>query len=90
LPGPAEVALVVEVADTSLAYDRDRKLPVYAGTGIPEAWLVDLNADKIEVHSEPGPGGYGRIARFGRESRIVSVTLPNLAFDASEALPPEG
>lgn len=90
LPGPAEVALVVEVADTSLAYDRERKLPLYAEAGIPEAWLMDLNANAIEVYSEPGPKGYGRIAHIRREGRGVSVTLPNLAFDASEGLPPEG
>ena len=57
--------------------------------GIPEAWLMDLNADTIEVYSGPGSAGYGRVARCGREERVVSVTLPNLAFDVSEALPPE-
>jgi Uma2 family endonuclease len=90
LPGPAEVTLVVEVADTSLVYDRERKLPLYAEAGISEAWLVDLTADAIEVYSESGPGGYGRVVRFGREGKVVSATLPGLAFDAAEALPPEG
>jgi Uma2 family endonuclease len=89
-PSPEEALLVVEVADTSLAYDRDTKLPLYAGAGIPEAWLIDLNSDEIEVHSEPGPRGYGKVVRFGREERVISATLPNLAFDATEALPPEG
>lgn len=88
-PIPEEALLVVEVADTSLAYDRERKLPLYAEAGIPEAWLVDLNATTIEMYSEPGPNGYGRVARFGREERVVSVTLPDLTFDASEALPTE-
>jgi Uma2 family endonuclease len=55
LPGPGEVALVVEVADTSLGFDRDVKLPRYAEAGIAEAWLVDLSSGIIEVHS--GPGG---------------------------------
>jgi Uma2 family endonuclease len=90
LPGPAEIALVVEVADTSLTYDRERKLPLYAEVGIPEAWLVDLNAEAIEVYSEPGTTGYGRVARFGPDRRLVSATLPDLAFDALEVLPPEG
>ncbi|MCA1687903.1 MAG: Uma2 family endonuclease [Actinobacteria bacterium] len=90
LPGPAEVALVVEVADTSVAYDRECKLPLYAGAGIPEAWLIDLNADVIEVHSEPEPAGYRRITRLQREGRVVSITLPGLAFDVAEVLPPEG
>jgi Uma2 family endonuclease len=90
MPTPEEALLVVEVADTYLAYDRETKLPLYAGAGIPEAWLVDLTTDEIEVYSEPGPGGYGKLVRFGRAERVVSVTLPGLAFDASEALPPEG
>ena len=90
LPGPAEIALAVEVADTSLTYDRERKLPLYAEAGIPEAWLVDLTDDTIEVYSEPGPRGYGRVARFEREGRVVSATLPGLTFNAAEALPPKG
>ena len=80
---------MVEVADTSLTYDRERKLPLYAEAGIPEAWLVDLTTDTIEVYSEPGPTGYGRAARFGCEGRVVSDILPELAFDASEVLPPD-
>ncbi len=46
LPGPAEIAPIVEVADTSLAYDRERKLPLYAEAGIPEVWIVNL-ADNV-------------------------------------------
>ncbi|WP_440994966.1 Uma2 family endonuclease [Arhodomonas sp. SL1] len=47
LPGPAEVCLVIEVADTTVAYDRDTKLPLYADHGIPEAWLVDLEGGQL-------------------------------------------
>lgn len=90
LSGPAEIALVVEVAETSLVHDRERKLPLYAESDIPEAWLVDLTTDVIEVYSEPGPGGYGKLVRFGRGERVVSATLPDLSFDATEALPPKG
>lgn len=89
-PTPEEVLLAVEVADTSLTYDRNIKLPRYAEAGIPEAWLLNLNADAIEVHSKPGPAGYERVVRLSRGERVVSATLPDLAFDASEALPPEG
>jgi hypothetical protein len=84
------ISRIAKLADTSLAYDRDWKLPLYAGVGIPEAWLVDLNAGAIEAYSEPGPNGYGKVAHFGREGKVVSVTLPGLAFDTVEALPPEG
>jgi Uma2 family endonuclease len=90
LPGFEEVALALEVADTSLAYDRNVKLPRYAETGIPETWLVDLKADRIEVHSEPSPGGYRKTTRYARGERVESATLPDLTFDASEVLPSTG
>lgn len=90
LPGPAEIALVVEVSDTSLTHDRERKLPSYAEVGIPEAWIVDLSANRIEVYSEPGPEGYATVSRYGRGQRVVAATIEGLTFDAAEALPPEG
>lgn len=90
VPVPEEVLLVVEVAYTSLIYDRETKLPLYADAGIPEAWLVDLTTDAIEVYSQPGPEGYGKLVSFSRSERVVSATLSGLTFDASEALPPEG
>ena len=70
-----EVLLVVEVATTSLIYDRETKLPLYAEAAIPEAWLVDLTTHMIEAYSEPEPGGYGKLVRFGRGERVVSTTL---------------
>ena len=89
LPAPEDVLLVVEVSDTTLTYDKSIKLPRYAEAGIAEAWLVDLDSETIEVHSDPGPGGYRRTTRFGRGYRIESATQPGLVFDADEALPPE-
>jgi len=88
-PTAREALLVVEVAATSLIHDRERKLPLYAASGIPEAWVVDLDADVVEVYSEPAPGQYRNSASFGRDDRIASANLPGLAFDASEALPPK-
>lgn len=88
VPALEDVLLVVEVAATSLAYDRDLKLPLYAASGIPEVWLIDLNSDTIEVYSEPGPGGYEKSARFGRGDQVLSATLPGLAIEANGALPP--
>ena len=64
--------------------------PLYATVGIPEAWLVDLTTDTIEVHSEPGAEGYGKVTRSGRARKVISATLQDLTFDAAEALPPVG
>ena len=57
-----------EVADTSLVYDRETK---HAEAGLLEVWLVDLNADRFEVHSEPGPDGHRKTVRFARRARQV-------------------
>ena len=88
LPTPEDVLLVVEVSDTTLAYDRNVKLARYAEAGIPEAWLTDLSEDRFEVHSEPGSDGYRKTARYSRGERVESATL-SLAFDADEVLPPK-
>lgn len=58
LPTPADVLLVIEVADSSLAYDRTVKMPLYAQAGIPEAWIVNLIDRWIEVSRDPSPVGY--------------------------------
>lgn len=52
-PGPEDVLLLIEVAETSANYDREVKLPLYARAGIPEVWLVDLEAGLVEVHRRP-------------------------------------
>ncbi len=57
-PGAADVALVVEVADSSLADDRDYAALLYGPAGIPVCWIVDVNSRQVEVYTQPGPGGY--------------------------------
>lgn len=86
LPGPADVVLVVEVADTSLERDRDVKIPRYAAAGIPEAWLVDLVADTISVYRGPGPDGYRESAVARRGQTLQPLLLPGVAVTADEIL----
>ena len=57
-PRPKEVILVVEVADASLKYDRDTKLPLHAEADIPEVWIVNLPNNTVEVHQKPSIGIY--------------------------------
>jgi Uma2 family endonuclease len=66
-PVPRDVLLIVEVADTSLRYDRHRKLPSYARAGIPEVWLVDLTLDRVERHREPRGDAYTDQQNLGRD-----------------------
>ena len=70
-----DVLLVIEVAETSLAYDRSTKRRLYAEAGIPEYWVVDCAAETVEMHRGTGPDGY-------REVRLVSgvATLRPQAF----------
>ena len=87
LPIPGEVALLVEVAESSLEFDRNVKLPRYSEAAIREVWIANLRDNLVEVYSAPGPQGYRSIQRFGRDERIVSATLPGLALDLAQIIP---
>ncbi len=80
VPSPADVLLVIEVSDSTLAYDRTIKFPRYARAGIAEAWLVDLEGERIERHSDPGVTGYRLIAILERGDTLISTVLPAVAF----------
>jgi Uma2 family endonuclease len=58
-PEPAEVTLIVEVSDTSLAKDRGEKWDNYAKAGIPVYWIVNLVDHQVEDYTEPAEGSYG-------------------------------
>jgi Uma2 family endonuclease len=88
LPGPADLLLVVEAADTSLAHDRQGKLRWYAATGVREVWLLDLPGDALEAHREPRPTGYALIRRYQRGERLAPEALPDLAVPVEDLLPP--
>ena len=65
-PGPADVLLVIEVADTSLAYDLGSKVPLYARHGIPEVWVIDAATRQTRVFRQPvGSGEAGRSTSGG-------------------------
>jgi Uma2 family endonuclease len=85
-PGHENVLFCVEVADASLMYDRNTKLPLYARSGIGEVWLVDLVANVIDVHSSPAAGIFTQKQRYERGSTVVSVTFPQLRIPVSEIL----
>lgn len=85
-PGPQDVLLLIEVADTSLAYDRDVKLLFYAEAGIPEVWIVDLNAARILVYREPRPDGYRQMTIVGPEETLSPIAFPDLVLTAGEIL----
>ena len=86
LPTPEDVLFLIEVADTSLAFDRDVKLPMYARAGIAEVWLVDLNERAIERHTEPSQNGYRLVRRAMAGELLESDALPGLAAPVDTVL----
>lgn len=86
LPAPEDVLVLIEVADTSLAYDREDKLPLYARFEIAEVWIVDLNANIIERYTEPSENGYRLVRRAGRGEALESAVLPALVVPVDLAL----
>ena len=77
-PEGGEVLLVIEVADSSLRYDLEEKLPLYAEAGIPEAWLVDVAAQTVAVYTEPTGKGYAAERTLRRGQEIVSSSVAEL------------
>jgi len=80
LPHPEDVLLIVEVADTTLAYDRRTKLPLYAKAGIVEVWIVDVNSETIESFRSPSEAGYAQRMSYGRDSSIRPAQLPTASI----------
>jgi len=85
-PRAADVLLVIEVADSSLAYDRDHKMPLYARAGIPETWLVNLPADRVEVYRDPVGGHYAADRLAPRGVWLTPIHLPNVTLSVNDIL----
>lgn len=84
-PSPSDVLLVVEVADTSVEYDRNIKLPLYARASIPEVWLVNLPQATIEIYQQPLNGTYREIHLVKHGESLVSQ-VANLTLEADDIL----
>lgn len=85
-PTPGDVLVVIEVSDSTLEFDRKVKVPLYAGAGIPEAWLVNLPEERIEVYSDPAGGEYQTVRSYARGRRLQSHTLASLRLSVSKVL----
>ena len=80
----ADVLLVIEVADSSLRYDRAEKMPRYGRSGIPEAWLVDVAGGAVTVYTTPGAGGYASEQVFRPGAGIASTAVAGLRVTVDE------
>jgi Uma2 family endonuclease len=86
LPEPPAVRLLVEVADSSLLYDRRTKVPLYARAGVSETWLVDLEANRVEIHRGPGSSSYRDVSVPGADERFSPVAFPDLTVTLRDLL----
>ncbi|MYC29766.1 MAG: Uma2 family endonuclease [Chloroflexi bacterium] len=87
-PSAEDVLLLVEISDTTLAYDREVKVNLYAEANIPETWIMNLVEDCIESFTGPGPGGYSTHTIYRRGDRFSSSMLPDVEFAVDDLLPP--
>ena len=87
-PTPADTLLVMEVADSSLEYDRGTKAQIYGRAGVPQTLVTNLRGDCVEGFEQPGPEGYARHTIYRRGDKIRLVALPDLEVAVEDLLPP--
>ncbi|MCG6942455.1 MAG: Uma2 family endonuclease [Thiohalocapsa sp.] len=80
-PVPNDILLLVEVAESSVRYDREKKLPLYAAAGVQESWLVDIPAGKLSMYREPSAEGYQTVAEANDLSQVTVAALPGYRID---------
>jgi len=83
-PTADEVVLMIEVAHSSLAYDRDVKLPLYARHGVAVVWLVDVAGRTLTIHADPGEQDYGSVVRVTDLTAVPLGTLSGIEADVSD------
>ncbi len=87
-PAPEDVLLIIEVSDSTEAYDRNVKLPKYAQAGIPEVWQANLPHGFIDRYADPdtSTGRYSSVMRHSRGQLIVPTHLSEVAVEVSDVL----
>ena len=85
-PSAADVLLLIEVADSSARYDREIKLPLYARHGVPEVWIVDLEARLLRLHREPVGDAYGQVSTTASPGRTPIAALPGVEIELAQIL----
>lgn len=81
---PSVILLIVEVGDSTLRFDRDVKIPLYARHGIPEAWIVDLQHDELRVYRSPRDGVYCDQSVTAIPGVVYPVALPETSVDLTD------
>ncbi len=82
-PEPRDVLLIVEVAESSLVYDRGEKAELYAAARIKDYWIVNLIDDCIEVHRKPRGGAYRETTTYQIGQSIQPLAVPSAKREVS-------
>jgi Uma2 family endonuclease len=85
LPGPQDVLLIVEAAESSMQRDQKFKLPIYAAAGIPEYWIADLDRELLIVHREPEGLAYRAIDTRQGDHLVSPLAAPEISFAVRNA-----
>lgn len=85
-PEPSDVLLLIEVSDSSVDYDREVKLPLYARHGITEVWLIGLDAGVVDVFRDPTPSGFQSTFQASRGQNLSVEALTDLGLAVDEIL----
>ena len=85
-PAEDNILLLVEISDSSLTYDRDVKIPLYAQAGVPEVWLVDLQSAAVSIYRRPTSQGYREVQRLQRDDELTCEALPDLRLPVASVL----
>jgi Uma2 family endonuclease len=85
-PTAQDVLLIIEVSDSTLAYDRQVKGPLYAEAGIADYWIVNLPGEQIIVHRDPTPTGYRSVQVLRRGEMVSPLAFPDLQIAVSDVL----
>ena len=86
LPQSDDVLLIIEVADTTLEFDQDVKIPLYASANLPEVWIMDLNSDCLEVYRHIHQGKYQEKRRLCQGDYINVLAVNDILFSVGEIL----
>ena len=86
-PRPGDVLLIVEVAQSSADPDRRVRVPLYAGSSIPEVWLVDLEQESITIYRDPTPEGYRTAQVVRRGEHLAPSAFPDRTIAVADLLP---
>ena len=85
-PGPADILLLIEVSDTTVDFDRNVKLPLYARAGIPEVWIVNRPSRRIEAYTDLTGDSYAAVRHFGPGDTVAPQAFTDIVLEVAQTI----